>query len=425
MQWANPAARRGEYYLPTIQPSAVRTIQTRYELPIILQELQLHVGLELGVTRYELAIILQELQLHVGLELGVQAGYNDFALFLLQNWPQCRRYYLVDPWTPIKNYKVGTVTCRNLAYCRIGRTSIRASRAISSWRLSDSNFSLILEKPKLDKNFFLILGKPSFCAWPATKHSIMYVMKNSISSTSTPAMITVPRRMISLVGYWLINKSIDRVVAQGASRWSLRRPRLQLARACGARTRLDGKFMAPLNLTRSSYARTVATSRVPWRGPSTNLRGKWTWSLCSPTGNRSPVVGWLENRFDFDFCIKSITNSLMVIENMNIHLPMKNNRASQENERFVEKNVLHAADDKKFLTCWATATWTMPTNSPNCSCSTFDFSCDCRPIYFEMSIRVLAISVVQMSAQYVHHVLTAEQLTSSLVIIVVFSTVHM
>ena len=180
MQWANPPGKRGEYYLPTIQ------------------------------TRYELPIILQELQLHVGLELGVQAG--DFALFLLQNWPQCRRYYLVDPWTPIENYNVGTVTHRNLAYCRIGQTSTRASRAIS-WRLPD-------------KNFFLILGKPSFCAWPATKHSVMCVMENSISSTSTPAMITVPRRMISLVGYWLINKSIDRMVAQGASRWSLRRPRL-------------------------------------------------------------------------------------------------------------------------------------------------------------------------------------------------------
>jgi len=53
-------------------------------------------------SRNHMPLLLQEFDLHTGLEVGVQTG--AYALHLLQNWPKCKRYVLVDPWRPIKNY---------------------------------------------------------------------------------------------------------------------------------------------------------------------------------------------------------------------------------------------------------------------------------------------------------------------------------
>ena len=44
----------------------------------------------------------------VGVELGVQRG--GYALHMLNTWPSCQRYYLVDLWAPQENYKVRKIS---------------------------------------------------------------------------------------------------------------------------------------------------------------------------------------------------------------------------------------------------------------------------------------------------------------------------
>jgi Methyltransferase domain len=53
-------------------------------------------------SRNDLAKFLESEKLKVGAELGVQSGY--FALTMLNNWPTCTKYYLVDVWRQLANY---------------------------------------------------------------------------------------------------------------------------------------------------------------------------------------------------------------------------------------------------------------------------------------------------------------------------------
>jgi hypothetical protein len=53
--------------------------------------------------RDQLGRLLQALGgFHTGVELGVQAGW--FSKLLLETWPSCTKYYLVDIWAQQANY---------------------------------------------------------------------------------------------------------------------------------------------------------------------------------------------------------------------------------------------------------------------------------------------------------------------------------
>lgn len=56
------------------------------------------------------------LMLQIGVELGVQKG--KYALKMLESWPSCERYYLVDLWAHQVNYRCAAGT-RIMRMCSV------------------------------------------------------------------------------------------------------------------------------------------------------------------------------------------------------------------------------------------------------------------------------------------------------------------
>jgi hypothetical protein len=66
-------------------------------------------------NRNELGKLLESLGgFHTGVELGVQAGL--FSKTMLETWPSCTKYYLVDIWAQQVNY----IDVSDARMCRSG-----------------------------------------------------------------------------------------------------------------------------------------------------------------------------------------------------------------------------------------------------------------------------------------------------------------
>ena len=83
-------------------PAPIRTLKKKGEIPHVLQEEQLRVGVEVGVFR------------------------GGFSNWMLSNWPACTRYYMVDLWSAQNNYRQmdNATTTKNLERMEEARRNV-------------------------------------------------------------------------------------------------------------------------------------------------------------------------------------------------------------------------------------------------------------------------------------------------------------
>ena len=87
---AEPSAARNKK--APFCPAPIRTLKKKGEIPLVLQEEDMRVGVEIGVFR------------------------GGFSNWVLSNWPACTKYYMVDLWSAQDNYRQmdNATTSKNL-----------------------------------------------------------------------------------------------------------------------------------------------------------------------------------------------------------------------------------------------------------------------------------------------------------------------
>ena len=83
-------------------PAPIRTLKKKGEIPLVLQEEGMRVGVEVGVFR------------------------GGFSNWVLSNWPACTKYYMVDLWSAQDNYRQmdNATTSKNLERMEEARRNV-------------------------------------------------------------------------------------------------------------------------------------------------------------------------------------------------------------------------------------------------------------------------------------------------------------
>ena len=83
-------------------PAPIRTLKKKGEIPLVLQEEDMRVGVEIGVFR------------------------GGFSNWVLSNWPACTKYYMVDLWSAQDNYRQmdNATTSKNLERMEEARRNV-------------------------------------------------------------------------------------------------------------------------------------------------------------------------------------------------------------------------------------------------------------------------------------------------------------
>ncbi len=98
---AEPSAARNKK-APFFCPAPIRTLKKKGEIPLVLQEEDMRVGVEIGVFR------------------------GGFSNWVLSNWPACTKYYMVDLWSAQDNYRQmdNATTSKNLERMEEARRNV-------------------------------------------------------------------------------------------------------------------------------------------------------------------------------------------------------------------------------------------------------------------------------------------------------------
>ena len=96
-------ADRTDWFTKTaLCPKPIRTLKKKGEIPFVLQEEGMRVGVEVGVFR------------------------GGFSNWVLSNWPACTKYYMVDLWSAQDNYRQmdNATTSKNLERMEEARRNV-------------------------------------------------------------------------------------------------------------------------------------------------------------------------------------------------------------------------------------------------------------------------------------------------------------
>ena len=89
----------GRYYYPTSNAHPKRIKSD----PCLGEQSMRNQGVPTFKYRHELGSIVENENMTIGVELGVQRGL--FSKAILQLWPSCREYHMVDLWAHQEHYE--------------------------------------------------------------------------------------------------------------------------------------------------------------------------------------------------------------------------------------------------------------------------------------------------------------------------------